>query len=70
MPLRADGKHDWVALQQCVERIKSEYEDEERVTLSADPQVEYEHVIAAMDAVRGTDGQPLFPEVLLSAGVR
>ncbi|MEZ4288921.1 MAG: biopolymer transporter ExbD [Polyangiales bacterium] len=70
VPLRADGKHDWVALQQCVERIKSEYEDEERVTLSADPQVEYEHVISAMDAVRGTDDKPLFPEVLLSAGVR
>ena len=30
----------------------------------------YEHVAHAMDALRGTDEAPLFPEVLLSAGIR
>ena len=70
VPKKATGQHDWAELTQCVTRIKKEYEDEERLTLSADPEVEYEHIINAMDAVRGDDKTPLFPEVLLSAGLR
>jgi biopolymer transport protein ExbD len=36
---------------------------------SADPEVPYEDLIAAMDAVRGEESE-LFPDVLLSAGIR
>ena len=51
--------------------MKREFPDEVRVTVSADPLVEYRHLLAAMDSVRETnDEEELFPEVLLSAGVR
>jgi hypothetical protein len=32
--------------------------------------VEYRHLIAAMDAMRADGELPLFPEIMLSAGVR
>ena len=63
--------YDWAGLTNCVQRIKSHYEEERQVTVSADPTVEYQYLVAAMDAVRETDDQEeLFPDVLLSAGVR
>ncbi len=69
VPAAMNGEHDWKALTTCVKRVKEQFEDETRVTLSADPEVPYEDLIAAMDAVRGNDSE-LFPEVLLSAGIR
>ncbi len=63
--------YDWAALRACVAKVKQEFPDETKVTVSADPLVEYRDLIAAMDAVRETDDEEeLFPEVLLSAGVR
>lgn len=70
VPADMNGDHDWPGLTSCVALVKKQFEDETRVTLSADPEVPYEHLVAAMDAVRGEDGKPLFPEVLLSAGIR
>lgn len=70
VPASINGQPDWAGLTNCVTRVKQQFEDETRVTLSADPEVPYEHLIAAMDAVRGTDEEPLFPDVLLSAGIR
>ncbi len=64
-----NGEHDWKGLTTCVRRVKEQFEDETRVTLSADPEVPYEDLISAMDAVRGDDDE-LFPDVLLSAGIR
>jgi biopolymer transport protein ExbD len=64
-----NGEHDWKALTTCVRRVKEQFADETRVTISADPEVPYEDLIAAMDAVRGADND-LFPDVLLSAGIR
>lgn len=67
------GKYDWPGLTTCVSRIKGAYPDEDQVILQADPVIEYEHVVAAMDAVRneaGKDGKELFPNLMLSAGVR
>jgi biopolymer transport protein TolR len=69
VPTGMNGEHDWKALTTCVSRVKQQFEDETRVTLSADPEVPYEDLIAAMDAVRGDENE-LFPEVLLSAGIR
>ena len=64
-----NGEQDWTGLTTCVRRVKDQFADETRVTLSADPEVPYEHLIAAMDAVRG-ENDDLFPDVLLSAGIR
>jgi biopolymer transport protein TolR len=63
---------DWPGLTDCVARIKQQFNDEDTVTISADPQVQYEHLVAAMDAVRSRpkDKQILFPNVLVSVGVR
>lgn len=57
-------------LRECLERVKREWENETRVILSADPEIEFEHIIGAMDAMRGTGPDALFPDVMLSAGVR
>ncbi len=64
--------YDWPGLTECVRRIKTvaQFADEHEVIVGADPMIAYEHVIAAMDALRGDATQELFPDVLLSAGVR
>lgn len=66
------GHYDWNALTECVARIKSDpnFADEHQVTVSADPNVKYENVIAALDALRAKGDDELFPDVMLSAGVR
>ena len=65
-------EYDWSALTQCVAKIKAEpkFADETEVIIGADPMIQYEHVVAAMDAVRTDGKQSLFPKVLLSAGIR
>jgi biopolymer transport protein TolR len=62
--------YDWHGLTDCVARVKQQYAEEHTVTVSADPQVQYEYVVAAMDAVRTKGKDPLFPDVLISVGVR
>ncbi|GAB4207347.1 MAG: hypothetical protein OHK0013_24880 [Sandaracinaceae bacterium] len=62
--------YDWRGLTRCLVTVKGQFPDENQVILSADPNVEYRHLIAAMDAVRADGELPLFPEMLLSAGVR
>jgi biopolymer transport protein ExbD len=61
--------YDWPGLTECVTRIKTQFTNETEVIVGADPMIQYEHVVAAMDALRGGKGE-LFPSVLLSAGVR
>lgn len=63
-------QYDWEALTECASQVKREYPDELQVTISADPLVEYQHLVAAMDALRNDGTDELFPEVLLSGGVR
>lgn len=70
VPNKNDGSYDWKALTQCVYNVHQEFPDERRVTVSADPLVEFVHVVNAMDAVRNKGDEELFPDVLLSAGVR
>jgi biopolymer transport protein TolR len=62
--------YDWRGLTRCLVTVKGQFPDESQVILSADPNVEYRHLIAAMDAIRADGELPLFPEMLLSAGVR
>jgi len=67
VPMR-NGQQDWGELTTCARRVKLQFEDENQVILSADPEVEFGDIIAAMDALRGDND--LFPNILLSAGVR
>jgi len=69
VPKKGTG-YDWTGLTECVARVKQQYKDEHAVTVSADPQVAYEYVVAAMDAVRSRGKDPLFPDVLISVGIR
>jgi biopolymer transport protein TolR len=59
-----------IALTRCVRQIKSRFREDTRVILTADPEIEFEHIIGAMDALRGDGADVLFPEVLISAGIR
>ncbi len=70
VPLRAGTTYDWAALTECVDKVKTKWPEEREVIISADPLVAFEHLIAAMDAVRSKGATELFPKVMLSAGVR
>jgi len=61
---------DYDALTACLRRVKERFPEEESVILSADPQIPYAELVRAMDASRGDADGALFPEVLISAGVR
>jgi biopolymer transport protein TolR len=69
---KKNNEYDWAGLTECVAKIKAvpQFSDETEVIIGADPMIQYEHVVAAMDAVRGDKKNELFPQVLLSAGVR
>lgn len=68
---KTSAGYDWAGLTACVRAVKAEFPDEQRVTVSADPLIEYQDLVWAMDAIRGGEGDDvLFDEVLLSAGVR
>jgi biopolymer transport protein ExbD len=67
---RKGKDYDWAGLTECATKIKSQFDDEDTVTVSADPQIHYEYLVAAMDAVRGKTDQELFPKVMVSVGVR
>lgn len=64
------GEYNWNALTECVATVKKEYPDERKVTMQADPTIRFERVVNAMDAVRSEGDEELFPDILLSAGVR
>jgi len=60
----------WGSLTQCLVVVHGQFPDEHQVILTADPNIEYGNIIAAMDAVRSDGTTELFPDVMLSAGVR
>lgn len=68
--VREGTVYDWPALTECVARVKEQFADEDTVTVSADQQIAYEHLVAAMDAVRAKGTEELFPHVLISVGLR
>ena len=70
VPRNADQTFDWNALTQCLVHVHGTWPDEHQVILTADPNIEYGNIIAAMDAVRADGTTELFPDVMLSAGVR
>jgi biopolymer transport protein TolR len=65
-----DRSYQWPDLTRCAARVHQQFPDETQVILSADPAIEYENIIRAMDALRGDGSDVLFPDVMLSAGVQ
>jgi biopolymer transport protein TolR len=69
---KRDGAYDYDALRTCAAKLKktdTRFAGENGVTISANPQIPYDVVIATMDAVRtSTDGDDLFPQVSFGVG--
>ncbi len=67
IPKRGDGEYDYDALRACATKLKSstpEFKTEQSVTVTANPQVPYQVVIATVDAIRTSpSGDDLFPDV-------
>ncbi len=63
------GEPDWLALRACAERMKAAHPDARAATVTADPGIEVQWVIGAMDALRGPNDS-LFDDIALAAGVR
>jgi biopolymer transport protein ExbD len=61
--------YDYTALTAKMRAIKDNFADETRVIINANPEITYETVVAAMDAIRTDGSRELFPGVILSAGV-
>lgn len=67
---RRGGAFDYDALKGCVSRLKASspaFADESGVTITANPGIPYDVLVATMDAVRTSErGDDLFPEVSLA----
>ena len=66
---KRENAYDFEALRACVQKVKASsprFADESDVTISANPHIPYDVVVATMDALRKTDGgDALFPKVSL-----
>ncbi len=64
---KKDGNYDYDGLKACAQKLKGaapEFKDEMGVTISANPPIPYQVVIATMDAVRkDSNGDEMFPDV-------
>jgi biopolymer transport protein TolR len=71
IPIKGDGSYDYAALNAKMMEIKAAFPSETKVIIAADADVQYEALIATMDACRETQGlaqrQLLFPDVTLGA---
>lgn len=67
---KVSNQLDTEGLTQILAQIKERFPEEDRAVLSASPEIPYEQVVKTMDAMRERGGRPLFPGVLLSAGVQ
>jgi len=63
------GAVDFYELRQCLEGIAELFPEEDTITITADPEIPFEHVARAAVAAAGMDRQ-LFPNTQLSAGIR
>lgn len=63
---KREGVYDYDALRRCATKLKAaapEFASEHTITVSANPQVPYDVVIATLDAVRTSpSGEELFPD--------
>ncbi len=63
----ATDRYDRQGLARLAQQLKARYPDQRRVIITADPEVPYRVVVAAMDALRGTAAAPLFDGVVFGA---
>ncbi len=66
VPKRGTGEHDYAELTRCVSELKKQNErfaEESQVTITANPDVEYQVIIHTMDALRKDATGELFPNV-------
>lgn len=65
---KKDGAFDFVTLKNLAQNLKSQFPQETRVLIVAQPSVIYEDIIHTMDAVREVEAgeEDLFPDVTLS----
>lgn len=67
IPRGADGHYDFEALTSRMQDLKARFPDENKVIIAADADVDYEALVATVDATRETvDRKRLFPEVTLA----
>lgn len=65
---RADGSYDYDALNAKMKEIKGSFPAESKVIIAADKDIQYEVLVATMDALRETsDHKLLFPDVTLGS---
>lgn len=64
---KKNAAYDWSGLNACVKKLKdasADFKEESNVQILAEPGIDYQTVIQAMDAVRqDAQGEPLFPDV-------
>jgi biopolymer transport protein ExbD len=63
---KAGERHDLAAITSCAKQLKNakpEFKEETQVTLTANPDVDYQTVIDVMDALRQDADEELFPDV-------
>lgn len=64
---KKNAAYDWSSLNACVKKLKdasADFKEESNVQILAEPGIDYQTVIQAMDAVRqDSQGEPLFPDV-------
>lgn len=65
---RLGAELDFSGLRHCAEQLRRVHPETDSITLTADPGVDVQNVLSAMDAVQG-HGR-LFPDVTIAAGVR
>jgi biopolymer transport protein TolR len=65
-----NGMFDGDGLRRCAARLHGALPEVNDVVLTADPEIAYADLIHAMDALRVDGETPLFPNVLISGGVR
>lgn len=69
IPKLSGDRYNYEALQKLLVKIKKQYPAEKQVILAANPDIQYEIVIGAMDVLRvGPEDELLFPSVLFSTG--
>lgn len=70
LPKIDGGKnYDYAGLTRKMKQIKEQFADETKVIITANPDITYEVVVAAMDSIRADGPKNLFPDVNLAAGV-
>jgi biopolymer transport protein ExbD len=66
IPKKGGDNHDYPELKRCARELKKQndrFAEETQVTITANPDVEYQIIINAMDALRNDKDGVLFPDV-------